>query len=173
MTNPSGNIPADLLPVVNKILPSLKNHSIIRKNCTERDVRISDIESLCKKVGIRMTLPHTDEPMPLLRLLSLLTTFAEFDQSYNKKLQFLDRSDKSDLEIPKMVLTKSMKNFFGLPSIEKPSADALVYQCRKQIVIPRVQVLEEKKKKADMRSGSHSLSMGELILSLSKHCNML
>lgn len=154
-----GNIPADLLPVISKILPSLKNHSIVRKSCSEKDVRISDVENLCKKVGIRMTQPHTDEPMPLGRLLGLLTSFAEFDQSYTKKLSFLDRSDKSDYELPK--LKRNMKNVFGLPTIEKPSADALVYQCRKQLVIPTVQIQEEKKKRAELRIGSHSLSMDQ------------
>ena len=161
MSHSSGNIPPELVPLVKKLLPSLRYHGIIRKGCNEKDVRSSDIENLCKKVGVRMTLPLSDEPMPLIRLVSSLSSFAEFDQSYAKKLSFLDRSDKSELEIPKMIKSKSLKNFFGLPSIEKPSADALVYQCRKQVVVPIVQVQEEKKKRAEMRSGSHSLSMGE------------
>lgn len=161
MSHSSGNIPPELVPLVKKLLPSLRYHGIIRKGCNEKDVRSSDIENLCKKVGVRMTLPLSDEPMPLIRLVSSLSSFAEFDQSYAKKLSFLDRSDKSEFEVPKMIKSKSLKNFFGLPSIEKPSADALVYQCRKQVVVPIVQVQEEKKKRAEMRSGSHSLSMGE------------
>lgn len=159
MSNLPGNIPADLYPIMSAILPSMKSHGIVRSRSTEKDVRQADVESLCVKIGVRITFPHTDEPMPLATLLTTLVSFTEFDQSYEKKLSFLDRSDKSNLVIPNLTLSKNMKNFFGLPSVERPSANALVYQCRKQLVIPKTQILEEKKRKAEL-TGSHTLSMG-------------
>jgi hypothetical protein len=51
-----------------KLQPSLKFHGIAKKDSTEKDVRISDIEAICMKIGVRMTLPDSDEPMPLNRL---------------------------------------------------------------------------------------------------------
>ena len=162
MCNVTGNIPADFHPEVSAILPSMKSHGIVKHRSTEKDVRVADVENLCVKIGVRITLPHTDEPLPLAKLLNTLVSFSEFDQSYTNKLSFLDRSDKSNLDVPNLTLSKNMRNFFGLPFVDTLSADALVYQCRKQLIIPKTQILEEKKRKAEL-TGSHSLSMGASI----------
>jgi uncharacterized protein YerC len=149
-------ISSDMLPQITKILPSLKEHSIVKKDCLEKNVTESDVQNLCRKIGVRTTGVHTDEPLPLSRLLLSLSTFSEFDQTYTKKLNFLDRSDRSHT-LPLVLKSKPLKSIFGLPS--EPSADGLVYQCRKQLGITHTQVQEEKKKRADMRSNSQTNSL--------------
>jgi hypothetical protein len=100
-----------MLPQITKILPSLKMHSIIKKDCQEKSVTESDVQNLCRKIGVRTTGVHTDEPLPLSKLLHSLATFSEFDQSYSKKLNFLDRSDRSQA----LPLTLTLTFSRGLP----------------------------------------------------------
>jgi uncharacterized protein YerC len=149
-------ISSDMLPLITKILPTLKEHSIVKKDCQEKNVTESDVQNLCRKIGVRTTSAHTDEPLPLMKLIVSLATFSEFDQSYSKKLNFLDRSEKSRT-LPLVLKSKPLKSIFGLPS--EPSADGLVYQCRKQLGVTQTQVQEEKKKRADQRSNSQTNSL--------------
>ena len=136
---PTFEIEDDMLPVVEKIMPAMRQAKIIDRTTHIRDIRSRHIMEYAEKVGVSV-MNTDDKKNPILspprEFLDRLRKFTSVATIFSRKMSFLDQSQSTATYNNASVNTQIFKQITGKKGTAM-SSDAVIYMSRKPYDVPQ------------------------------------